>query len=39
LIPAICVAGDVGKPAVLVDEDSESVFLEITEKVESKLKK
>ena len=37
LIPAICVAGDVGKPAVLVDEDSESIFLEITEKIEKIL--
>ncbi|NPD87332.1 MAG: Mrp/NBP35 family ATP-binding protein [Asgard group archaeon] len=37
LIPAICVAGDVGKPAVLVDEESEKIFLEITNKIEKKL--
>lgn len=37
LIPAICVAGDVGKPAVLVDEDSESIFLQITKKIEKIL--
>jgi Mrp family chromosome partitioning ATPase len=37
LIPAICVAGDVGKPAVLVDEESETIFLEIIDKMEKKL--
>jgi Mrp family chromosome partitioning ATPase len=39
LIPAICVASDVGKPAVLVDEESENVFLQITEKMEKRLSK
>jgi len=37
LIPAICVAGDAGKPAVLVDEESENIFNKIIEKLENKL--
>lgn len=38
LIPAICEAGDVGKPAVLIDEKTEKIFSKITDDVISGLK-
>ena len=38
LIPAICEAGDVGKPAVLIDEKTEEVFSKITDDLISGLK-